>query len=66
MPASIVFDPAIGRQFMKHARLVARRGHVHNTLAHPDFPHGLACTKHAEVSLEEMELENIVITDIST
>src|SRR5260370_40939789 len=31
---------------------------------HPDFPHGLAYTKHAEISLEEMELENIVITDV--
>src|SRR5712692_9683308 len=71
MPTPIVFDPAIGRQFIKYARLVAGRGYVHNTLGnivmrgtHPDFPHGLAYTKHAEISLEEMELENIVITDI--
>ena len=34
--------------------------------AHPDFPDGLAYTKHAEVSLEEMELDNIVITDVPT
>ena len=34
--------------------------------AHPDYPHGVAYTKHAELSLEEMELENIVITDIPT
>jgi hypothetical protein len=34
--------------------------------AHPDFPHGLAYTKHAEISLEEMELANIVITDVPT
>jgi ribulose-5-phosphate 4-epimerase/fuculose-1-phosphate aldolase len=73
MKKEIVFDPAIGRQFIKYARLVAARGYVHNTLgniviraAHPAFPHGLAYTKHAEVSLEEMELENIVITDIPT
>ena len=33
---------------------------------HPDFKHGLAYTKHAEVSLEEMEIDNIVITDIPT
>ena len=33
---------------------------------HPDFPHGLAYTKHAEISLEEMEAGNIVITDIPT
>lgn len=73
MAKEIVFDPAIGRRFVKYARLVAARGYVHNTLgniviraAHPDFPHGLAYTKHAEISLEEMELENIVITDIPT
>src|SRR5258708_2134632 len=73
MPSPIAFDPVIGRQFIKYARLVAGRGYIHNTLgniviraAHPDFPHGLAYTKHAEISLEEMELENIVITDIPT
>jgi ribulose-5-phosphate 4-epimerase/fuculose-1-phosphate aldolase len=73
MPTPIVFDPAIGRQFVKYARLVAGRGYIHNTLGnivmrapHPDFAHGLAYTKHAEISLEEMELENIVVTDIPT
>ena len=71
MPTPVTFDPAIGRQFIKYARLVAGRGYVHNTLGnmamrvpHPDFPHGLAYTKHAEISLEEMEVENIVITDV--
>jgi L-fuculose-phosphate aldolase len=33
---------------------------------HPDRPHGVAYTKHAELSLEEMAAENIVITDIPT
>jgi ribulose-5-phosphate 4-epimerase/fuculose-1-phosphate aldolase len=73
MPTPIAFDPVLGQQFIKYARLVAGRGYVHNTLgnivmrtAHPDFPHGLAYTKHAEVSLDEMELDNIVITDVPT
>jgi ribulose-5-phosphate 4-epimerase/fuculose-1-phosphate aldolase len=73
MPTPIVFDTAIGRQFIKYARLTAGRGYVHNTLGnmvirstHADFPHGLAYTKHAEISLEEMEVENIVITDVPT
>ena len=73
MPTPIDFDPAIGRQFVKYARLVSGRGYVHNTLGnivlrvpHPDFPHGLAYTKHAEISLEEMEVGNIVVTDIPT
>ena len=66
-------DPAIQRTFLKYARLLAARGYVHNTLGnivmrapHPDCPHGVAYTKHAELSLEEMEAENIVITDIPT
>ena len=73
MPTPIAFDPAIGRQFIKYARMVAARGYVHNTLGnmvmrspHPDFAHGVAYTKHAGVSLEEMELENLVITDVPT
>lgn len=71
MPTPIAFDAQIGRQFIKYARLVAGRGYIHNTLGnivirgtHPDYPHGLAYTKHAELSLEEMDTENIVITDI--
>ena len=73
MPTPVVFDPDIGRQFVKYARLVAARGYIHNTLGnivmrvpHPDFPHGIAYTKHAEISLEEMEAGNIVITDVPT
>jgi len=66
-------DPVVQNTFLKYARLLAARGYVHNTLGnivmrapHPDYPHGIAYTKHAELSLEEMEAENIVITDIPT
>lgn len=73
MASPITFDPQVGEQFIKYARLLSARGYIHNTLGnmvirvpHPDYPHGLAYTKHAEISLEEMELENLVITDIPT
>ncbi|HWI36795.1 MAG TPA: class II aldolase/adducin family protein [Burkholderiales bacterium] len=66
-------DPAIVETFLRYARRLAARGYVHNTLGnivmrgpHPDYPHGVAYTKHAELSLEEMEAGNIVITDIPT
>ena len=66
-------DAGVARTFLKYARLLAARGYVHNTLGnivirvpHPDYPHGVAYTKHAELSLEEMEAENIVVTDIPT
>ncbi len=66
-------DPAVVQTFLRYARLLAARGYVHNTLGnivlrvpHADFPHGVAYTKHAELSLEEMNEQNVVITDIPT
>ncbi len=71
MPTPVSFDPAIGRQLVRYARLVANRGYIHNTLGnivvravHPDYEHGVAYTKHAEISLEEMDESNIVVTDV--
>jgi ribulose-5-phosphate 4-epimerase/fuculose-1-phosphate aldolase len=73
MATPVVLNPEVVRTFLRYARLVSARGYVHNTLGnivlrvpHPDYPHGLAYTKHAELSLEEMEAENIVVTDIPT
>ncbi len=73
MQSPIHFDAAIGGEFLRYARMVAARGYIHNTLGniairapHPDFPDGVAYTKHAGISLEEMGMENIVITDIPT
>jgi ribulose-5-phosphate 4-epimerase/fuculose-1-phosphate aldolase len=73
MSTPVHFDAQIGAQFLRYARLVADRGYIHNTLGnmairapHPDHAHGVAYTKHAEISLEEMGMENIVITEIET
>ena len=59
MADQVHFDSAIGAEFLRYARLVANRGYIHNTLgnmvmrgAHPDYPHGVAYTKHAEISLD--------------
>jgi ribulose-5-phosphate 4-epimerase/fuculose-1-phosphate aldolase len=69
----IELELRVAQQFLRYARLLAVRGYVHNTLGnivirvpHPDFEHGLAYTKHAELSLEEMSEDNVVITDIPT
>ncbi|HEX5476422.1 MAG TPA: class II aldolase/adducin family protein [Burkholderiales bacterium] len=66
-------DPEIVRAFLKYARFLAARGYIHNTLGNivvrapqPGYEHGVAYTKHAELSLEEMQAENIVVTDIPT
>jgi ribulose-5-phosphate 4-epimerase/fuculose-1-phosphate aldolase len=73
MPSPVHFDSRMGEEFLRYARLVANRGYIHNTLGnmairapHPNHPHGVAYTKHAEISLEEMGIENIVITEIET
>lgn len=69
----VAFDDTVGTEFLRYAEMVARRGYIHNTLGnmavrvpHPEFADGVAYTKHAEVSLEEMNADNIVITDIPT
>ena len=71
--ATVRFDEGVGNLLLTYARLIVARGYVHNSLGniairvpHPDFEHGVAYTKHAEVSLEEMTLDNVVITDIPT
>ena len=71
--ATVDFETAIAEQLIKYGRMVVARGYIHNTLGniairvpHPAYPDGVAYTKHAGVSLEEMELDNVVITDIPT
>jgi ribulose-5-phosphate 4-epimerase/fuculose-1-phosphate aldolase len=53
--------------------MVVARGYIHNSLGnialrvpHPGFDHGVVYTKHAEVSLEEMTVDNVVVTDVPT
>jgi ribulose-5-phosphate 4-epimerase/fuculose-1-phosphate aldolase len=67
------FDERVANELLRYARLVVARGYIHNSLGniavrvpHPGFPHGVAYTKHAEVSLEEMTIDNVVVTDIPT
>jgi L-fuculose-phosphate aldolase len=69
--ATVSFDGGVGQLLLRYARMVVARGYVHNSLGnlairvpHPDFEHGIVYTKHAEVSLEEMTIDNVVITDI--
>ena len=73
MTQDIVFDAGVGQTFLRYAGLVANRGYIHNTLGNmairvssDGYPHGVAYTKPAGVSLEEMGMEDIVITDIPT
>lgn len=67
------FDERMGKLLLRYAQMVVARGYIHNSLGniairvpHPAFADGVVYTKHAEVSLEEMTLDNVVITDIPT
>jgi ribulose-5-phosphate 4-epimerase/fuculose-1-phosphate aldolase len=69
----VVFDKSIAEEIVRYGRMVVARGLVHNSLGniairvpHPAYPHGLAYTKHSGVSLEEMTVKNVVITDVVT
>ena len=73
MPTPIAFDPAIGRQFVKYAHLVAGRGYVHNTLGNivmrPRIP--ISRTASPTPSMprsrwRRWRSSNIVITDVPT
>src|SRR5262244_3814801 len=71
--ATVTLDESVGTELLRYARMVVARGYIHNSLGniairvpHPGFEHGVVYTKHAEVSLEEMTLDNVVVTDVPT
>ncbi len=68
---AVGFDRAVGASYVRYAHRLAARGYVQSTLGgmvirvpHPRYPDGIAYAKPAGVSLEEMELDDLVITDI--
>lgn len=68
---AVEFDRGLAEQYVRYAHRLAARGYVQSTLggmvirvAHPNYPDGLAYAKPAGVSLEEMSVEDVVITDI--
>lgn len=67
----VVFDRALGETYVRYARMMTARGYVQSTLGgmairapHPDHEHGVCYAKPQGVSLEEVEVEDLVITDI--
>jgi ribulose-5-phosphate 4-epimerase/fuculose-1-phosphate aldolase len=68
---AVAFDRAVGASYVRYAHRLAARGYVQSTLGgmvirvpHSRYPDGIAYAKPAGVSLEEMELDDLVITDI--
>jgi ribulose-5-phosphate 4-epimerase/fuculose-1-phosphate aldolase len=67
------FQKDIAAEIVRYGRMVVARGYIHNSLGniairvpHPAYPDGVAYTKHSGVSLEEMTIDNVVVTDIPT
>ncbi len=67
----VVFDRALGETYVTYARRLNARGLVQSTLGgmairavHPDHEHGVCYAKPQGVSLEEVEVDDLVITDI--
>jgi len=68
---AVQMDRAIAETYVRYAHRLAARGYVQSTLGgmvirtpHPDYPEGIAYAKPAGVSLEEMTIDDLVITDI--
>jgi ribulose-5-phosphate 4-epimerase/fuculose-1-phosphate aldolase len=68
---AVVFDRKIGEQYVLYAHRLAARGYVQNSVGnmvvrapHPGYPDGVCYVKCNGVSLEEMSMDDIVITDV--
>ncbi|MGE0803160.1 MAG: class II aldolase/adducin family protein [Lautropia sp.] len=68
---AVLFDRSIGETYLRYARRLVARGYVQSSLGgmvirvpHADYPDGVAYAKPSAVSLEEMEIDDLVITDI--
>ena len=68
---SVRFDREVAEKYVLYAHRLAARGYVQSTLGgmvirvrHDNHPDGLAYAKPAGVSLEEMSVDDVVITDI--
>lgn len=68
---TVTRDPVIAAQYMKYAAMLCTRGYVQSSLGNmvirapqTGYEHGVCYVKCQGVSLEEMSLDDLVITDI--
>src|SRR5579864_6011455 len=68
---NVAFDAKVVRSYVTYAHRLAARGLVNASVggmvirvAHPDYPDGVCYAKPQGISLEEVEEEDLVITDI--
>src|SRR3954471_1619958 len=68
---SVSFDPKVVKDYVTYAHRIANRGLVNSSVggmvirvAHPNHPDGVCYAKPQGISLEEVEADDLVITDI--
>src|SRR5260370_8257000 len=68
---NVAFDPKVAKSYVTYAHRLAARGLVNSSVggmvirvAHPDHPDGVCYPKPQAITLEEVEEEELVITDI--
>jgi ribulose-5-phosphate 4-epimerase/fuculose-1-phosphate aldolase len=68
---NVSFDPKIAKDYVTYAHRIAARGLVNSSVggmviraAHPGYEHGVCYAKPQGISLEEVETDDLVITDI--
>ena len=69
--SSVVFDPKIAEQYLRYAKMLSARGLVYSStgnlvmrVAHAKYPDGICYVKCQGVSLEEMSIDDLLITDV--
>jgi len=67
----VAFDRKVAEQYLRYARMLSARGYVASStgnlvirVPHAKYPQGLCYVKCMGVSLEEMSIDDLVITDI--
>jgi ribulose-5-phosphate 4-epimerase/fuculose-1-phosphate aldolase len=68
---SVVFDQTVAETYLRYARMIADRGYVSAATgnmvmrqSHPRYPDGICYVKCQGVSLEEMTVKDLIITDV--
>jgi ribulose-5-phosphate 4-epimerase/fuculose-1-phosphate aldolase len=70
---SVALDRKIAEQYLRYAHMLAARGYVASStgnlvmrVPHPSHAHGVCYVKCMGVSLEEMTIDDLIITDVPT
>ena len=68
---AVKFDHKVAGQYLRYARMLSARGYVASStgnvvmrVPHANYPDGVCYVKCMGVSLEEMTIDDLIITDV--